>query len=709
MPIQDKYESVQKTLGVVSDVLGAKGEQRFADPTSEIPDFTNGEDLNQPTGAVEASTAPIEGGSTVITLSKKIELIHFGRVYLDSSAKWRHGDLDDVETSDLGAELGARAIMFRAALQREAILLGGFISAAMDSISEKRDAMNGGPLFPGDVGLASVAEVIGNLFGGGTGTKNGPDAAVLNPFVDKVIEIGGKLNAVTIDYATLHQAGIDLHQTRMSFRKFLKDEIARSHDPPNDPGLLSQLPGIGPLVPGEIGRLFTVAFGLGFKVFEVYYRLILELSLRMQPSIEAACRQISIDAIKRKKTPIYPLWRKRPTIKKSTVTGKLVPKKTGVAMIDAVIDDFNAGLGTKIEEVVDFLSNPGAPQPGSPYLDQAFQLPRVGPKDGEAPHRAELLGQVTVNAFEAAIGADLPELVEKLAGTIMMVNAEFLRGVYKKLLTLPPDVPIEKASLVEAAKIHLVSQVVDTLVASVGLVDLLPQKTLKAMGRTLVSVDALIMRCKELLGEHLDPFISPIIEHATGDLADLLERARKASKDAPTMEAYLALLPVAIARMFRNTFFPVWDLLVHTVFHAVTKAITPLAGELGEKAGKAKELVDDVRTGLHKANELRKVAEKKFGDGVQLSDFKDLAPFKAAFGAELDEEETVVIDARSQRFPCENRRTQGRAPAIAAETYDLVAPNLKWKKPEALPAPTEGGKAPEGGGQQKPEALPAAV
>src|SRR5450432_943202 len=72
------------------------------------------------------------------------EFIHFGRVHADVSDRFPHAALDDTKTASAqNITFGAHAIMFRAALEREAILTAGFITAAQSVVQEMKDNEGG--------------------------------------------------------------------------------------------------------------------------------------------------------------------------------------------------------------------------------------------------------------------------------------------------------------------------------------------------------------------------------------------------------------------------------------------------------------------------------------------------------------------------------------------------------------------------------------
>ena len=90
-----------------------------------------------------------------------------------------------------------------------------------------------------------------------------------------------------------------------------------------------------------------------------------------------------------------------------------------------------------------------------------------------------------------------------------------------------------------------------------------------------INVEALIGRAKEFIAREIGGALDGIIGWCTRDLHGMLMGVRATAKDAKalTMEVYLGLLPALFARMFRNIFFPVWDLLLHQGMKALSDAI----------------------------------------------------------------------------------------------------------------------------------------
>src|SRR5262249_18237665 len=133
--IQGKYQDVEKNAAAVSNVLTGV----FRTPPnmpSATGVFQNGRDLTRPPGSsVTVNVAPVAAGSAKVVLDDKIELLHFGTVYIDRASAFLHDKLDDSDPKlDLAKVSGGHAIEYRAALEREAILLAGFFSAHQSAL-----------------------------------------------------------------------------------------------------------------------------------------------------------------------------------------------------------------------------------------------------------------------------------------------------------------------------------------------------------------------------------------------------------------------------------------------------------------------------------------------------------------------------------------------------------------------------------------------
>jgi hypothetical protein len=89
-------------------------------------------------------------------------------------------------------------------------------------------------------------------------------------------------------------------------------------------------------------------------------------------------------------------------------------------------------------------------------------------------------------------------------------------------------------------------------------------------------------------------YVDPIIEYTIGDLAGQMEASRKKAEenDAQTMEVLLGRLPWLTALMFKNTFFPIWNLVVEKVFENISPQIAKVVSAVNGVFETAKNAVD---------------------------------------------------------------------------------------------------------------------
>src|SRR5262249_19412941 len=149
--------------------------------------------------------------------------------------------------------------------------------------------------------------------------------------------------------------------------------------------------------------------------FHMYVALSIEYTFHMQPVIELACREMSLDALGRKAAPVFPIWYKPeppppagppPMVTKPTTPNVLIPPLQGVVNsvfgeIDKGVDAFNDNVGKPIQAVQDFLNRPYKETPGGPFIDRAFGIGPAVP--GSHLRRADELGQFAAKAFAKAL------------------------------------------------------------------------------------------------------------------------------------------------------------------------------------------------------------------------------------------------------------------------------------------------------------------
>ncbi|MCA9623679.1 MAG: hypothetical protein KC731_31875, partial [Myxococcales bacterium] len=613
-------------------------------------ELIKGRELSTPDGDLPSAAAapnPVGGSGPpktgALNTSKKMEFIHFGHVHRDYVRNFDHEELDDSVAIDLAGVTGSRAIYFRAALQREAILLAGFARATQAALDEK-DQKEGG--------MGDLMQVAQDLLGGPGGTAQTAVSTDLLPFLDKVQQKGWTpINDTTITYEKIHEAGIQLHEVRAALKKYLREQTAAqeasSAEAPK--GLLSDLPFVGEVpIPGKIGEILGFMQGVTGKLHDVQTALILSLVEKMQGPIEGACMEVSLNAIATQDSPIFPAWFVKPPAdgdgddqpfadyQQDDVIGGDLAKIGALDKINQAVQDgvgaANKGINSAVEkpmEVVDFLSKPVEPAPGSPYLSGIFE---AQPEAGGAYFGSAYLGKVAVGCFGRAMGeGKVPGFMTGFVGTfienVFAVCAEFLRSVYDKLCCLPPSTIVSSEELVEAGRKNLVFQLVDLVLEKTGLGELIeehltypiPKPPMLPPGINWpsgnLSAAPILAELKSILADELGPYLDPVVEYLMAGLAKRLQASRAwAGPKAMTMEVYLAQLPSELALMFRNTFGPIWELITDTLMgvinNALAKVLGPVANVVGvaqDGLGKITGAIDDAK---QKAQELQDHVKK---------------------------------------------------------------------------------------------------
>jgi len=554
-------------------------------------------------GAIDDASANTPGATAlehpnIFDPKMPIEFIHFGHAHQDVHDRFDHGSLDDSKPKGtLKSDFGARAIMFRAALEREAILATGFIAAARSVVQEMKDSQG-----PAD----TVVGALGSLVGGSTGAA-GPDPAQLDPYKSAVGAAGGKVNVASIKYADVHQAGIDLHQAWCNFDAFAPSMAA----PPGDDkggGLLGNLPSALPLpsLPG-VGSAMSTVTGILFKMFEIYEAMYLKLRAKYEPVIREGCYTLGMEAIRGRYEPIFDVWSVPPEVSAdpSSPAQLLSVDKTGVDPVDSAVGDVNQLYGdidSKRKELQDkwtkFWDSEPAQGPGQAEL--AAMLAAMAHPDDQI-----------LDGFRSALKiGDLPGFVKTAIGKITGATTGMLSSVYLQLQDPEVAKQMDEHAFLAAGRKYF-EGVLEGLV--MGLVtDILPVQSVSVPGLTKVGAGDVVKKGVGFLDDDLGKDIDPILEFAMGSLNDKLQAARKAAgASSMTMEVYLAQMPLLIALTTRNTFFPVWQLVVDKVFGM----LGGVAGMVSSPVSKLMQTGRDTAQGVKdKAQDLDSSIKSKAGD-----------------------------------------------------------------------------------------------
>lgn len=664
-------DDAKKTVDDLQKLL-AGPERAAIDIEKKKAIYTKGVDLSTPTGADAVIPAkPVDARATdeaaksTLKSGKKIEFINFGYVHLDAANAF-HADVEVNDTETLEPKIvPGRAPYYRAGVEREAVLLAGIARSVEIALNEKEQK---------EGGLGDLMTAAADLLGGAGGTATSATAADMKPFNEKVKKAFDAINKTEIKYSELHDAGMKLHEVRENLNEYLKEQIKKKKDGAPEPkGILSDLPLVGELpLPGEIGQIVSTFRKVGGKIYDVRNAMIFGLTLAMQPAMEKACREITLDAIRGRVTPIYPVWFIQPPPPAEAGQAPLADFQTGdvvggdlkkIGFLDKIntglkdaVSSVNSGINDatkKPMEIIEFLSKKVEPAPGHKYLDMAFQAgvlapapAQAGAANGQAAEApavpvvlfggSEKLAEIAVASFYHAITDEMPGFmtgfVEDLLGYVFAVCVEFLRSVYRVLTSLPKDATISPDELAAAGSTHLLTHLVDFAISKLGLDEIIKKLTVTIPPAPFnvpginwpqgdLSAAPIAEHLKNLLIEKISPYLEPVVNYAMAGLADRLNATRVwAGGSALTMEAHLAQLPTELALMFTNLFKPLWDFITDTLMEIISdvigKALGPAAevlGVAGDALGTASGFIADAQKKAQQAQAFAKNVEDKAG------------------------------------------------------------------------------------------------
>jgi hypothetical protein len=691
--LDDREKDVAATKGVIA------GPQRKPFDYSKVATrFVKGENLDAPDGSPVVDL-PAKPGDNKADGSNVIELIHFGTVFADSQRKFTHDSIDDYQTIDMAEQLGGRAIAHRAALERELLLLCGYMLAIKAAMTEAGKAPPDPDAPDGLQMLNAALGFLGDMLGGDAAAQVQASTVDMNPLIDQAKQLVAQLDVDEIKYEDLHAAGIKLHELRCKYRAFLQAQhqsLPKGAGPAA--GALGGLPLVGDFLKnlGPVGEILAWAQKITNVSAGLLPRLTLELHMKLEESIDKAARDCTANAIRTRFSPIYSVWFQPPEIPIDTGGGDdggpTNPLDELKEKVEGALDDAKS----KLDGVLDLLTLPVETTPGTPFLEQAFQLKKQGSLLDRSEALAMLAGQSLLHALDEEV---MPEIIAEISGHIFKLVTEFVRAVYGKLLILGNEAVTEDA-LQMAGKAHLVDAIIELPftyltflndVRAMGFDLALPGRTVR------LSPEVLIFHLKRLITEQLG-FMNEAVSFAMADFYRLLTDARTMAGDgAFTMEAYLALVPSLHARMFRNLLLPFWSAMMNAVKGGLAQALGPVLGAIGGPFGgdgafnEAYKGLDYAQQGIARAGEVVDQLGKKFeiapGDDKSIEEWQNLG---RDFTDPANPFGSPTVSSLDAVFP--NRKTKGKGRAITQDELDTVAANHKWEEAideaEAAAAPT---------------------
>jgi hypothetical protein len=305
---------------------------------------------------------PLDGGIPT-------EFIHFGMVHPDTGKKFPHNSFNPANAK-IAPE--GHGILFRDAVEREAITLFGFVSSTKIAVKETTES--GGA-------LEAVGAMASNLLGGGSGQSK-PDPTQLDTFLSDIESAIQTINKPAILYPEIHEAGKKLHETRANYVKFCQN-LNDFYVKPPEGNPLDAAAGAIANIPG-VGNIMATVQRFAFKFLDLYLAAYLKLRENHEKGIESAAHDLTIEAIKANYENFvltYPIWFKKPPPPEDTPADS--NKDDGNLLADVnekideakkKVDDVKKDVEDKVNDVYDFLGMNGAPEatPGTAILGEIF-------------------------------------------------------------------------------------------------------------------------------------------------------------------------------------------------------------------------------------------------------------------------------------------------------------------------------------------------
>jgi hypothetical protein len=615
--------------------------------------FVKAESLSDEESNTGGSASPSPDGSdkpVTFDFGIPTEFIHFGKVHADVGKVFAHKS----HKPD-GAKIPeGHAIMFRDALAREAILLFGFVSSckvAVKDVTGNRGA------------IEEIGAMASNLLGGSSKSSK-PDPTKLESFINKIKTEAGKINVASIQYKDIHETGKQFHLIRGEYYAFCQTLNEYYLKAPKSEGIGAIGDAIGSAaanIPG-VGKIIAVVQRIAFKMMDMYLATFLQLRTNLESTIETSISELSIQAIKGKykdHKPVYSLWFKKPEAAKTDDDDSSLPD-----FVKPVTDkaaDVKKDAQDKLDDLYDFAGAKSDPEPtpATPNIAKIF----AGLKSGNPQADPKILSASDaifqgLNATLDDIGG-VPKFLKKIISEINEANLGLLEETLNRLMAGELAGEINSTALLESGRRHLAKKIADLFGKFVIGMITGGQEDVGLDGGDMFGMKVEKLSAKQLLAKQIDEklgkYIEPILQMAIGDLAGQLEASRKVAADqkAETMEVLLGRLPWLISLMFRNTFFPMWNLVAEEAFGAVSPPLKSALKEINSVFNKAKDGVDSV-------SEYKRRGEKLKDDAEKLKD--DVSDMNVGTGSDgMKDIDKIRGDIDKGRGDAENETDEGKA------------------------------------------------
>ena len=676
-------------LDDASEMLDAATSGKETKQAEAKPEFTLGETLTKPesgdAGWVGPSYAGQDDNPNPLDAGIPTEFIHFGKVHPDVGKKFPHISYKPAGATD---PPDGHAIMFRDGIEREAVTLFGFVSSTKQALVDATGSRGA---------IGAVVDMASDMLGGGGGAA--PDPTQLDTFLSDISSAVGTVNVAALKYPDLHEAGKKLHETRATYAAFCQSLNDYYVKPPEDnpldaaAGAIANIPGVG--------NIMATVQRFAFKYFDLYLAGYLKLRETHEKSVETGAHDLTIKAIKdeyKDFTFTYPIWFKRP----ESQTKK--PDEGGddgnlLKPVTDKVDEVKKDVEEKVNDVYDFLGVNSAPKktPGTDQLKAIFGALK-GPQE-TVPDAIPSASTCLIEGMDAAMQdiKGIPPFVKKVMVKINDANIGLLEEIYARMMAAGCEGPIDSMAMVMAGRRHLSVKIVSLMgELAAGVLPGGGDFSFGLPGGKTLSAQQFIAK---LIEDKLIHYVDPVINYMIGDLAGQMEASRKKAADekAQTMEVMLGRLPWFTSIMFKNTFFPIWNLVIEKVFEEINPTIADVVRQVNSVFESAKNFVDTAQDYKARAGQVSDKMASGVGSLSDLEQVKDSATDESP-EAKARREEREKQQAEKDKLDAFYQPNDKDAQfPVTGRVEDAEGIKVEAEIPSVLPAPG----APAGEPQQE--------
>jgi hypothetical protein len=242
----------------------------------------------------------------------------------------------------------------------------------------------------------------------------------------------------------------------------------------------------------------------------------------------------------------------------------------------------------------------------------------------------------------------------------------------------PAVQPISDMDMYAAGRKRMLDRLVALVMENVQFLQAAKDFGLNFQGTNIKPGEALLDKGMEALNQQVLARLNVALELTMGELTDKLESLRQQCEDADALayEVYLGAFPWLLALNFRNTFMPVWQLIMDNTFGKISGPIGDVMSKARDAMNSAKSKVDDART---VAMRLQRIKDRATNEGLQAGlGGQNLTGYQQDWAANLPPDQAWRRPPSVNIFPFASRTSSTAGQLLTKTEYDSVKGSHKW-------------------------------